>query len=67
MANFSVPDMSCGGCVTAVTRAVLKLDDKANVTADLATKIVTIDTRLPQAAILEALDKAGFPATPSAG
>lgn len=44
MLTFRVEDMSCGHCVQTITRAVHQVDDKATVTADLATHEVRIET-----------------------
>jgi copper chaperone len=63
MINLLVPDMSCGGCANAVTRAVQKIDPQAVVSADLGTKQVAIDTMVPAEQVREALLKAGFPAS----
>lgn len=63
MLNFSVPDMSCGGCAQAITRAVQKLDPQAIITPDLAAKQVAIETSLQAGIVRETLEKAGFPVT----
>lgn len=63
MLTFSVPDMSCGGCASAITRAVQKLDPNAVVTPDLGSHRVVIETGLAAEQIKETLQKAGFPAT----
>jgi copper chaperone len=64
MLTFSVPDMSCGGCANAITRAVQKLDPQAVVRPDLEAKQVMIDTTLAAELVKDALQKAGFPANP---
>jgi copper chaperone len=63
MINFLVPDMSCGGCANAITRAVQKIDPDAIVSADLDAKTVAIATSAQAAQVQEALLKAGFPAS----
>jgi copper chaperone len=60
MTQFKVPDMTCSGCVGAVTQAVRGLDAKAEVRADLDTKLVRIDSVLTDAALAEAVRDAGF-------
>lgn len=60
--SFSVPDMDCGSCVRAITEAVHRLDAAASVSADLATKVVTIGTE-SQADFAKAIEAAGFTAT----
>lgn len=63
MITFSVPDMSCGGCASAVTKAVQKIDPEARVTPDLGAKKVAVESAASPETIAEALKKAGFPAT----
>lgn len=62
MTTFSIPDMSCGHCKTAVEAAVRKLDPAAKVEVDLATRRAEIETTHPPAAVIAALDAVGFPA-----
>lgn len=64
MARFTVPDMTCGGCVKAITGAVQRLDPKATVTTNLDTHLVEITSAQSDAALAEAIDAAGF--TPQA-
>lgn len=63
MANFHVPDMGCGGCVSTIERVVRKLDPEARIAADLGTKMVAIETPVAVETVQDALKKAGFPAT----
>lgn len=64
MTRFTVPDMTCGGCVKAITGAVQRLDPQAKVTTNLDTQLVEIVSAQPAAALMEAIDAAGF--TPQA-
>lgn len=61
--QIAIPDMSCGHCRAAVTEAVTRLDPQARVTIDAAARKADIVTTAPVAAVLEALEDAGFPAT----
>jgi len=61
--KFNVPDMTCGHCVSTVTKTVKALDAAAEVKADLAAKTVTVETTAPAAAVSRALDDAGYPNT----
>jgi len=60
MIRFSIPDMTCGGCVKAVTGAVRGVDASAEIAADLDSKQVEIRSARPEAAIAEAIRDAGF-------
>jgi copper chaperone len=62
MTRFTVPDMTCGGCVTAITGAVRRLDPAATVRTDLDTHLVEIESARPAAELAEAIDAAGFTA-----
>ncbi len=63
MIELSVPDMSCGHCVATITKTVKDLDNAATVTADLATRSVTIDTKADKGTIAAALEEAGYPSS----
>ena len=62
MATLTIPDMNCGHCKASVEKAIRTLDPAAKVAVDLATRTVTIETATPMAAVVAALDGAGFPA-----
>lgn len=64
MTRFTVPDMTCGGCVKAITTAIQRLDPAAQVTTNLDTHLVEIASTRPQADLADAIDAAGF--TPQA-
>jgi copper chaperone len=60
---FQVPKMSCGGCVNAITKAIKSVDENATVEADVATKVVKVDSTLTEVALTNALFNIGYPAT----
>lgn len=60
--KFHVPDMSCGHCVAAITTSLHAADQDATVETDLATREVSVDTTLDAAAVIQVLDRAGYPA-----
>lgn len=60
MTRFTVPDMTCGGCVKAITTAVQRLDPGASVATDLATHLVEITSARSAAELAAAIDGAGF-------
>ncbi len=59
--NLTLPDMVCGGCAKAVTKAVQKLDPAAVVDADPDTHAARITSTAREADLREALTRAGFP------
>ena len=61
MISFHVPDISCGHCVAHVTEALQELDPAAQVSVDLASKQVDVDSSQPREALVEALTQAGYP------
>jgi copper chaperone len=58
--QFHTDDMTCGGCVRAIERAVAAVDPAAKLTADLAAHRVEVATTHPRAAIAAAIEAAGF-------
>lgn len=57
---FQVKGMSCGHCVRAVTQAVQALDPQAQVTVDLPTGQVTVNSKLSRAATAAAISEEGY-------
>ena len=61
MTTFEVKDMTCGHCVSTITKAVTAVDPGARVQIDLATHRVTIDASAAHAATLsDAIRDAGY-------
>jgi len=63
MITFTVPDMSCGHCVNAITEAINAADPAATVICDIALKQLTVDSTANPVKLLQALTDAGYPAT----
>lgn len=65
--TFLVPGMTCDHCEKAVTEEVGKIAGVTNVTIDLETKSVVVDSANPVAwdALVAAVDEAGFEAVAS--
>lgn len=60
---FHVPDLMCGACVAAVSRALKGIDPRAHVEVDLvARRVRVVSTRLES--LLQTLRRSGFPAEP---
>ena len=59
--EFNVPDISCGHCVRAVTEAVKLADPDAQVSVDLESKKVTVQTTQERDVVAAALADAGYP------
>lgn len=60
--KFHVPDMSCGHCTSAITKSLQAADQRAQVTTDLATRIVTVETTLSPEAVIATLKATGYSA-----
>ena len=58
--EFAIPDMSCGGCANAITRAVTRLDPAARLEIDVPVKIVKVTSTLAAERLIEAIEAAGF-------
>ena len=60
MIALTVPDMTCGGCVASITRVVKGLDPDATVDANVATKLVQINSLIDTDAVVAAIANAGY-------
>ncbi|MBC8141393.1 MAG: heavy-metal-associated domain-containing protein [Armatimonadetes bacterium] len=63
---FSAPDIECDGCANAIRNALGKMPGVTVVAVSVEDQTVAVThepTTAPDAAIIAALDKAGFPAT----
>ena len=58
--EFNIPAMSCGHCVRAITEALKQADPSAQVTVDLPTKQVTVQTLHGRDVVAAALTEAGY-------
>lgn len=62
--RFHVTDMSCGHCTAAITKEILSLDHAAQVTPDLITRMVDVETNQTGSAVARAIKTAGYSADP---
>ena len=60
MQTFYVPDMTCSGCVRAITNAVQAADPAATIAAEIPTHLVRIDSAQPADVLVAAMRDAGF-------
>jgi copper chaperone len=60
MHEFSLPAMSCGHCVQAVTEAAQEVDPAARVEVDLARKEARVESPQPRERFVDALTQAGY-------
>ncbi len=58
--ELTLPAMTCGHCVKTVTAAVQRLDPQGQVSTDLPTHQVRIDTTAPREGVIQALTDAGY-------
>lgn len=60
--QYSVPDVSCEHCVSAITGELTKIEGVRDVRVDLEAKTVTVDASesVPEDKIREGIDEAGF-------
>lgn len=65
MYELRVEKMTCGGCASRVTKAVLAVDSTAEVDVDLRSKLVRVDSSVPLSVVQSAISDAGYPATVS--
>ncbi len=65
MVEMNVPDMTCGHCASAITRALKDADAGAKVEVSLADKRVRIVTELPASEVAQCIVEAGYTAQPA--
>ncbi|WP_152048864.1 heavy-metal-associated domain-containing protein [Aureimonas psammosilenae] len=61
MLKLKVQDMSCGHCVSSVTKAIKKVDPAADVRVDLGAGLVSVDTSAAVDSVRAAVEGAGYP------
>ena len=61
MHRFTLPDMSCGHCVAAITEALKAADDQAGVEIDREARTAEVDSALPRETLAAVLTEAGYP------
>ena len=61
---FHIPGMKCGGCLSAVTRALRAIDSDVQIEADLERHEIRVTSSRFESALLRALRDAGYPAEP---
>ncbi|MNJ87794.1 Copper chaperone CopZ [compost metagenome] len=66
MYELQVKEMSCGHCVSMVTKTVIGVDAAAKVEIDLAQGKVRVQSNADLQEIAEAITEAGYPVTASA-
>ncbi len=66
MITLNVPDMTCGHCVSTVTKTVKAVDSAAKVEIDLSRQTVTIEGGVDAEKVKAALEEAGYPAQSAA-
>ncbi|MFW1754033.1 heavy-metal-associated domain-containing protein [Acinetobacter wanghuae] len=59
--KLRIDNMTCGGCARSVTATIKELDQNAEVTIDVATKLVDVETQISQDEVIAALTEDGFP------
>jgi copper chaperone len=62
MMKFTVNDMSCGHCVSAITQAVKAVDPNAQVQIKMDTRMVEVESAEPAAGFMAAMSAAGYKA-----
>ncbi len=58
--ELTLPDMTCGHCAKTVTTTVHQVDPAAQLTIDLPTHKVLIESKQPQQAFAAALTEEGY-------
>ncbi|HEY1131598.1 MAG TPA: heavy-metal-associated domain-containing protein [Roseateles sp.] len=64
MYRFTLPDMSCGHCVAAITEALKAADAQVRVEIDREARTAEVESALPREVLASALTEAGYPPAP---
>jgi copper chaperone len=59
--KYQIDNMTCGGCVRKVTKAIQTVDASAEIITDTAQRSVEIISTKPAELFAEALVEAGYP------
>ena len=62
MDGVYIENMTCGGCVRSVTKAIQSVDPTAEISSDPATHKVYVVTKAPREKLKSALANVGFAA-----
>ncbi|WP_019142960.1 heavy-metal-associated domain-containing protein [Noviherbaspirillum massiliense] len=65
MLEFQVEDMTCGHCVSTITKAIKGADANASVEVDLAKHLVRVEGSAGGEEIADAIREAGYTPVPS--
>ena len=60
MLELTLPTMTCGHCVSVVTKAIKQVDPQASVEIDLASHLVRVQTAEGRETIESAVTEAGY-------
>ena len=64
MFELKVPDMTCGHCVSTITKAVKELDASARIEVSLPEHRVRVESKASKEALVRSIAEAGY--TPDA-
>lgn len=62
--TLKVPSIACEGCATTITQAIKKGQEDAQVSVDVAQKLVSVETTATVAQIQQLIESAGYAAFP---
>ena len=62
MTKFSVPQMSCGHCKSAIEKAIKEVDGDAKVVFDMAKREVTVSSDAGNDALVTSMKEGGYEA-----
>lgn len=63
MYQFNVPDMTCGHCVSTITKAIKSEDSKAKVEISLDQRLVKVESELSESDVAQRIAEAGYTPT----
>ncbi|HPC36345.1 MAG TPA: heavy metal-associated domain-containing protein [Candidatus Marinimicrobia bacterium] len=58
--TFKIPTMSCQHCKMRIEKALSQYVNPANITFDLTSKKVIVETDIPSAILIQAIESVGY-------
>ena len=58
--QFHIENMTCGGCVRSVTKAIQSVDPAAEVSADPGSRMVEVTSTAPRDRLVAVLTEVGY-------
>ncbi len=66
MLEFQVENLSCGSCANVISRAIKTIDPNVQVSVDVASQIVRVESGCSEKELANLIEECGYPVSKSA-